>query len=63
VESLYSILAIIAGALIIAGIIFTIKSNPASFSRENLSKSFTTLGYLALILMVFVAFLVFIVRQ
>ncbi|MCK4608047.1 MAG: hypothetical protein KAT71_01085 [Gammaproteobacteria bacterium] len=40
----------------------TIKHNPASFSKENLGKSFYTLGLLALALIAFVFLLVMLLR-
>lgn len=40
-----------------------IKGNKDAFSAENLSKSFTTLGIMALILIVLVAFAVFALRK
>lgn len=39
-----------------------LKSNPEWLSKANLSKSFTTMGILALILIVFVGFLVLLAR-
>jgi hypothetical protein len=39
-----------------------IKHNPAAFSRENLGKSFYTLGLLALLLIAFVALLIMLLR-
>jgi|APSaa5957512535_1039671.scaffolds.fasta_scaffold735894_2 hypothetical protein len=59
----YQLLALI-GAGLIAWIIYrTIKKKPEQFSRENIAKSFSSMGALALILIVFVAFLVLITRQ
>lgn len=57
-ESFYQILALIGGALIIWFLYRSIKSRPEQFSRDNLSKSFSTLGMLALLLIGFVALLV-----
>ncbi|GAB4223338.1 MAG: hypothetical protein Tsb005_18070 [Gammaproteobacteria bacterium] len=39
-----------------------IKGNPAMFSRESLGKSFGTMGILALALIAFIAFCVFLLR-
>ncbi len=51
------------GAILIAWILYRqIKRNPQAFSRENLSKSFSTLAILALLLIAFIAFLVFLLR-
>lgn len=49
-------------ALIYFGIYF-IRSNPDLFSSENLGKSFTTTGLLALGLMGFIALLVFLLKH
>lgn len=62
-ETLYQILGLIGAGLLIWFIYRTIKHRPEQFSRQNLSKSFTTMGYLALFLIVFVALLVLIVRH
>lgn len=40
-----------------------IRGNPQAFSRENLSKSFYTLGILALLLIAFIALLVMMLRM
>jgi uncharacterized membrane protein YidH (DUF202 family) len=59
----YQLLALI-GAGLIAWIIYrTIKNKPEQFSRENLNKSFSSMGILAIILIIFIAFLVLITRQ
>jgi len=41
----------------------TIKGNPEAFSKENLGRSFTTVGLLALMLIIAVGVVVFILRQ
>lgn len=62
-ETLYQILGLI-GAGLIGWILYrTIRARPDQFSRENLSKSFSTMAILALALIIFVAFLVLMVRQ
>ena len=60
----------LAGLLTICGFGFliwmmyrTIKGNPEAFSKTNLSRSFTTLGLLALILIIVVGVVIFILRQ
>jgi len=60
----------LAGLLTLCGFGFliwmmyrVIKGNPEAFSRENLSRSFTTLGFLALILIAVVGFVIFILRH
>ncbi|ARG98751.1 hypothetical protein [Legionella micdadei] len=62
-ETLYQILGLIAAGLIVWLLYRTIKGRPEQFSRENLSKSFTTMGFLGLILIAFIAFLVFMLRH
>lgn len=61
-ETFYQILAIVGAALIVWVIYTNIKNRPDQFSRENLSKSFSSMGILALLLIGFVALLVFMVR-
>lgn len=60
----------LAGLLTICGFGFliwlmyrTIKGNPEAFSKENLGRSFTTVGFLALILIGVVGFTIFLLRQ
>lgn len=62
-QTLYQILGLIGAGLIIFILYRAIKGQPEQFSKENLSKSFFTMGVLALILIAFVALLVFIVRN
>ncbi|KTD24128.1 hypothetical protein Lmac_3001 [Legionella maceachernii] len=62
-ETLYQILGLIAAGLIVWLLYRSIKGRPDQFSRENLSKSFTTMGFLGLILIGFIAFLVFMLRH
>lgn len=62
-QTLYEILGLIGGVLILWVLYQAIKGRPQQFSRENLSKSFSTMGMLALLLIAFVALLVFSVRQ
>ena len=62
-ETFYQLLALI-GAVMIAWVIYrAIKGRPESFSRSNMSKSFYSLGVLAMVLIAFVALLVLMVRQ
>lgn len=61
-ETLYQILGLIAAGLILWVLYRSIKGRPEQFSRENLSKSFTTMGFLALILIAFVGFLIVLLR-
>ena len=62
-ETFYQILALIGVGFVIWFLYRSIRARPEQFSRENLSKSFYTMAILALGLIVFVAFLVFMVRQ
>lgn len=61
-ESLYQILGIIGAGLIIWLLYHSIKNRPELFSRENLGKSFSTMGMLALFLIAFIAFLVYMLK-
>lgn len=61
-ETLYQILAIMAAGLIIFLLYRTIKGRPDQFSKENLGKSFSTMGFLALGLIAFIAFLILMLR-
>lgn len=62
-ETFYQILAILGVILIIWFTYRSIKGRPELFQREKITRSFTTLGFLGLILIAFVAFLVFLVRH
>lgn len=62
-ETFYQILALIGAVMIIFILYRTIKGNPGQFSKENLSKSFSTMGILALVLIAFIALLVLILRN
>jgi len=62
-QTLYQVLGLIGGALILWILYRNIKARPEQLSRENLTKSFSSMGILALLLIVFVALLVFMVRH
>ncbi|MCH9756504.1 MAG: hypothetical protein K0U37_04870 [Gammaproteobacteria bacterium] len=62
-NTFYQLLALIGASLIAWFIYRAIKGSPEQFSRENLKKSFSSMGILALILIVFVGFLVLVARQ
>lgn len=62
-ETLYQLLGVVGAALIVWVIYRNIKGRPDQFSREKMSKSFSSMGILALLLIGFVAFLVFVVRH
>lgn len=53
---------VIGAALMVWFIYRSIRSNPQAFSKENLSKSFFTLGVLALLLIAFIGLLVMMLR-
>lgn len=53
---------ILAIALIVFGVLW-IKNNPTLFTKENISKSFESLGVLALILIGFIGLLVFLLKH
>lgn len=60
--TLYQVLGLV-GAILILWILYrSIKGNPEQFSRNNLNKSFATMGKLALILIIFIALLIFMLR-
>ncbi len=61
--TMYQILGLVAAGLIVWILYRNIKGRPEQFSRANLSKSFSTMGFLALILIGFIALLVFILRH
>jgi hypothetical protein len=57
------LLYVIGAALLIWLLYRQIKGNPEMFSRTNLSKSFFTLGILALLLIGFIGLLVVMLRS
>ena len=61
-NTLYQVLGLVGAALIVWVIYRSIKGRPEQFSRENLTKSFSSMGILALLLIGFVAVLVFLTR-
>ncbi len=61
-ETLYQILGILGAGLIIFILYRMIKGRPEMFTRENLTKSFSTMGVLGLLLIAFIAFLVMMLR-
>lgn len=62
-ETLYQILALLGAGMIIFILYRTIKGRPDQFSKENLSKSFSTMGILAIGLIGFIALLVLMLRN
>ena len=61
-ETLYQVLAILGAGLIVWLLYTRVKHHPEVFSRANFMKSFSTLGILGIILIVFVTLLVFLAR-
>ena len=57
------LLALIGAGFLIWFMFRAIKSNPQLYSRENISKSFSTMGILGLILIAFIAFCIFLLRS
>lgn len=57
-ETLYQILGIMGAVLIVFVLYRMIKGRPELFSKENLNKSFMTMGVLAVGLIAFIALLV-----
>jgi hypothetical protein len=62
-ETFYQLLALMGAALIIWFLYHSIKGRPEQFTKKNLSKSFSTMGILALLLIGFVALLILMVRH
>ncbi len=62
-ETVYQLLGLMGAALIVWVIYRSIKGRPEQFSRDNLTKSFSTMGILALVLIAFVAVLIFLARM
>ena len=62
--SIWEQILLIIGMFAIAWWIITIiKRNPGAFSKKNLGKSFYTMGVLALILIVFIAICIWLLRM
>ncbi|HBI20988.1 MAG TPA: hypothetical protein DDY37_00105 [Legionella sp.] len=61
-DTFYQVLGLVGAALIVWVIYRSIKGRPEQFTRENLTKSFSSMGILALLLIGFVAILVFLTR-
>ena len=62
-ETLYQVLGLLGAALIVWILYRTIRGRPEQFSRENLMKSFSSMGVLALLLIGFVALLVLMLQN
>jgi len=61
-ETFYQILGLIGAGLILFLMYRMVKGRPELFTKDNLNKSFYTMGILALILIGFIAFLVLMLR-
>ncbi len=61
-EVLGKILAVVAVIALVVMFVFYKKANPQLFTKEAFSKSFMTIGILALCLIAFVALLVILTR-
>jgi hypothetical protein len=62
-QTFYQILGLL-GFILVAWILYKgIKNRPEQFTKANLSKSFFSMGVLGVILIVFVAFLIFLARS
>lgn len=61
-QTLYQILALIGAGMIVFVLYRAIKGSPEQFSKDNLNKSFFTMGVLALALIAFIALLVWILK-
>ena len=62
-NTLYQILGIMAAGMLIWLLWRTIKGRPELFSKSVINESFRFMGYLALVLIAFVIFLVFLARS
>ncbi len=62
-NTLYQILGLIGAGMILFLLYRTIKGRPDQFSKENLNKSFFTMGVLAIGLIGFVALLILMLRN
>lgn len=61
--STWMTLLYIIGAALVAWLAYrTIRGNPEMFSKENISNSFFTMGVLTLLLIGFIALLVFLLK-
>lgn len=62
-QTFYQLLGIVGAGLIIWLLYRTIKGRPEQFSREKINQSFLTMGILGVVLIGFVALLVFLARH
>lgn len=57
------LLYLVCAGLLIFFMIRTVRSNPQWFSKENMSNSFTVMGFLTIGLIAFIALLVFLLKH
>lgn len=62
-NTLYQLLGLLGAGLIFFIIYRTIKGRPDQFSKDNINKSFFTMGFLALGLIAFIGILVLILNH
>lgn len=62
-NTLYQILGLLGAGMILFLLYRTIKGRPEHFSKENLNKSFFTMGLLAIGLIGFIALLILMLRN
>ena len=62
-QTLYQILGLLAAGVIIWLLYYRIKNDKTAFTKENLTKSFRTMGILGIILILFVVMLVMVARM
>lgn len=60
--TLYQILGILGAVMLVWVLYRGVKNRPELFTKDNMSKSFTTMGVLALLLIGFVALLILLVK-
>ncbi|MFY7698398.1 MAG: hypothetical protein ACOVQX_06290 [Legionella sp.] len=57
-ETMYQLLGLLGAGLIVWVMYRGIKANPHVFTKQNMHKSFTSMGILALLLIVFIGLLI-----
>jgi len=62
-QTLYQILGLLGAGLIVWLLYRSIKGRPEQFSKQNMSKSLSSMGILALLLIGFIALLVLLLRS
>lgn len=62
-DTVYQLLGVVGAALIVWVIYRQVRGRPEQFSKEKLTQSFSSMGVLALLLIAFVGFLVYLTRS